>query len=104
MADASEAKKEPVKKEPTKSEKRRSELKNITDALLRAYTFSELMGCIQDAIESQDITEANEKRKALRRRQIRVLRVGAALMDPENDDKRIFMIKPDKPIVFPPLG
>jgi hypothetical protein len=47
----------------------------------------------------------DEKRKTpLRKRQIRALRVGAALMDSDNDDKRIFMIKPEKPIVFPPLG
>lgn len=100
MADSNcEAPKEPVKKEPTKSEKRRAELNTIVDALLRGFTLGELMGSIQDAIEM------DEKRKTpLRKRQIRALRVGAALMDSDNDDKRIFMIKPEKPIVFPPLG
>jgi len=95
----SEAPKEQVKKEPTKSEKRKAELNIIVDALVRNYSLAELMGSIQDTIEK------DEKRKTLlRKRQIRALRVGAALMDPDNDDKRIFMIRPDKPILFPPIG
>ncbi len=100
MADSNcEAPKEPVKKEPTKSEKRRAELITIVDALLRNFSFNEILGAIQDVIEK------DEKRKTpLRKRQIRSLRVGAALMEPGNDDKRIFMIRPEKPIVFPPLG
>lgn len=94
-----EAPREPVKKEPTKSEKRKIELYGIMDAMLRGYNLGEIMGAVQDIIEK------DEKRKTLlRKRQIRALRVGAALMDPDNDEKRIFMIVPDKPIVFPPIG
>lgn len=93
------APRELLKKEPVKSIKKEAELTIIVEALLRTYGLAALMGTAQDVIES------NNKRKTLmRKRQIRALRVGAALMIPSNDDKRIFVIKPERPILFPPIG